>query len=216
MAAVFDYLLVYGFTLAVGLVLIAAATRPLLISADATFGAVRGMSVELRWWQLGMGYIRGKDRPFRFLLFSGEIPFQASESPETDGGELPEAAGKPAVLPIILKIHAVWPYISHFLSQVWHSLSLDRLEIAGTVGTGDPALTATIFGWCWAIRGMLWPNKTVRIAIAADFEEKRLEGSVSATVKLRYPSVILVRAVALIRHPEVRTLLRSMQEKRSA
>lgn len=217
MAAIPDYLLVFGLTFTVCLILTAAVTRPLFLSANATFGEVARWYAEVRWWQLGVRYAGGEEKPLRFILFSGEIPFSISESAETDVSDHPEdGGGAAALLPIVRQIPAVWPYFSHFLSRAWHLFSLDRLEITGTFGTGDPALTGTIFGWCWAIRAILWPQRNVQVKIDADFEKKRLEGSISAEIKVRFPSVILIRAIAMVRHQEVRMLLKSLQEEQSA
>ena len=86
-----------------------------------------------------------------------------------------------------------------------------KLEVIGSVGTGDPASTGQIM----AIQGMLYPWHKGNIRLEPDFEEKHIEGEFHLKGRIRL-GTLGICGLRILLNKNVRRLIRILRKKEEA
>lgn len=97
------------------------------------------------------------------------------------------------------------------LCRILKHVQPQKLEIVGSVGTGDPASTGQIM----AIQGMLYPWHKGNIRLEPDFEEKYIEGELHLKGRIRL-GTLGICGLRILLNKNVRRLIRILRKKEEA
>ncbi|MFA7562461.1 MAG: DUF2953 domain-containing protein [Methanoculleus sp.] len=102
------------------------------------------------------------------------------------------------------------PHIQEILAAVYRSLFLETLRGDVVLGLDSPASTGVIYGYCTAIRYILWPVEAIDFVVTPDFNHKIFEGMFTLRLQVRRSLLITIPVVkALLKRP-VRQRLRQV------
>lgn len=97
------------------------------------------------------------------------------------------------------------------LGRILKHVQPQKLEVIGSVGTGDPASTGQIM----AIQGMLYPWHKGNIRLEPDFEEKHIEGELHLKGRIRL-GTLGICGLRILLNKNVRRLIRILRKKEEA
>lgn len=97
------------------------------------------------------------------------------------------------------------------LGRILKHVQPQKLEVIGSVGTGDPASTGQIM----AIQGMLYPWHKGNIRLEPDFEEKYIEGELHLKGRIRL-GTLGICGLRILLNKNVRRLIRILRKKEEA
>ena len=97
------------------------------------------------------------------------------------------------------------------LGRILKHVQPQKFEVAGIVGTGDPASTGQIL----AIQGMLYPWHKGNIRLEPDFEEKHIEGEFHLKGRIRL-GTLGICGLRILLNKNVRRLIRILRKKEEA
>ncbi|HDR73498.1 MAG TPA: DUF2953 domain-containing protein [Methanoculleus sp.] len=172
-----------------------------------------------RWGPVAGEVVPGEPLEIRVLLFgrrvysrriSVEEKAPAEEKEKIDAERQAAAEEKKRALPteMLGTFVRAWPYLKRPIVTALRSLRVEYLASDARLGFGNPAVTGEVYGWYWALKGILWPLENVRLNMEPAFSERVIEGDASLCIAIQHPlRIMLAGAWALTRKP-VRDLIR--------
>lgn len=111
-----------------------------------------------------------------------------------------------AVEPAVIKriFRRTWRargYIMGLLRTIISSISIRRLGIRVSVGTGDASDTAIITGYLWALSALTSPLRNIEINAVPDFLSRDINGKIELELTIRPLKPVLVFTMLLLRKP---------------
>ena len=97
------------------------------------------------------------------------------------------------------------------LGRILKHVQPQKFEVAGIVGTGDPASVGQIL----AVQGMLYPWHKGNIRLEPDFEEKHIEGELHLKGRIRL-GTLGICGLRILLNKNVRRLIRILRKKEEA
>jgi hypothetical protein len=104
----------------------------------------------------------------------------------------------------------LWPSIRQIMDAFFRSLALEKLQGDIILGLESPANTGIVYGYCTALRYMLWPAEAVDIKMTPIFDREVLEGTLTLRLKIRHPLLILIPVAAALTRKPVRQRIRQL------
>lgn len=160
--------------------------------------------------------ITSETREIQFRLFGHGIfrrPFTVEELFKEEEKKLepfvPEAEGE---IPPLQQIRTFISVVPHFLQPIrtlLHSLKIRSVTCNLRLGLGDAPATGILYGYFWAVKGLLTPVSQVHMNMQPVFDGPFLEGDGEVTVAFQKPLMIVLSMVRLIKNREVRRYISS-------
>jgi hypothetical protein len=104
----------------------------------------------------------------------------------------------------------LWPHLRKVIAATLRSLYLEVLRGEVTLGLESPASTGTIYGYCTALRYVIWPVEAVDLVMTPVFDHEVFEGSFTLRMQIRRPLLIIIPAASALLQKPVRQRLRQI------
>jgi hypothetical protein len=198
----------------VALFLLILALYFIPIEITGTFGYYETMvaTILTKWGAISFQFLQAETGEIRFLLFNhvvykSAITPEKKEEKEEKKGEEEEKPSKIPVQP--QKILNAWPFLKKVLLTIYKSFVLRSVSCDVRLGFGNPATTGLMYGYFWALKGILSPVDKVRLSMVPSFDREIIEGKTALNLLIRRPLIILYSFAWAITKKPVRELLRT-------
>jgi hypothetical protein len=184
----------------------------------ASFRAAACLTVaEIVWGLIGLRFRLepGRDQRLELLLFGRSIrrlplPQQAApaaprEAPAAPARPVTETIGR--VLETVGLVLRVWPDVQRLLVAALRETRL-RVRLGLVLGTGDAATTGETFGALMALRGVASAQPWFSLNATPVFDGPVFDWDADGEARVRSPIRVMVPALRLFLHPEIRALVR--------
>ena len=114
------------------------------------------------------------------------------------------------VLQMLSLFGDAFPSLVGVLKGLQRAVRFRRLSIDVAFGTGDPAETAVLAGYLWSVAWIFELLPRSSLSLRPDLERVRLDGSVSAELRVRMLPIAVAFLVAYTKKP-FRRLIREMR-----
>lgn len=104
----------------------------------------------------------------------------------------------------------LWPHLREIMAATVRSLHLEVLRGEVTLGLESPAATGEIYGYCTALRHVLWPAESIDFVMNPVFDDEIFEGSFTLDVQIRRPLLIIIPVVSALLQKPVRQRIRQI------
>ncbi|MGB9980320.1 DUF2953 domain-containing protein [Methanobacterium sp.] len=106
-----------------------------------------------------------------------------------------------------------WPYFENIFNSFLRSTSFETFSLNLTLGLGDPADTALVGGYFWAVSSLLNMIPNAYISLEPDFLNERVEVDITLKIKIRLFWIIIEIIRAFTKKP-VRMLFKELNNIR--
>ncbi|NYT05803.1 MAG: DUF2953 domain-containing protein [Methanomicrobiales archaeon] len=164
----------------------------------------------VRWGLIGVHY-RSDDPSVVTVRIGKRVLVRHRFSPAEEPEEPAPAIAAPTAatrLPSPAEARRMLGYVKKPLAAFLRSLSIRQLLCCVRLGTGEPCSTGMIYGWFWALKGMLSPADRIRLHMEPDFCRPALEGECTFAIGIEHPLLVLFAVLQLLAVSEVRGMLR--------
>ncbi|MDT8357707.1 MAG: DUF2953 domain-containing protein [Methanomicrobiaceae archaeon] len=126
----------------------------------------------------------------------------------------PSRKGAPAVVkeegasrvPLSQLVDA-WPSLQRLFLRILRCITFRRLSCDLRFGLANPADTGILYGYLWALKGLLAPLPRVQLSMTPVFDRSMLECSGTAHFAVQRPLMVLVGVAAAFTRRPVRRLM---------
>ncbi|MBN1194052.1 MAG: DUF2953 domain-containing protein [Methanomicrobiaceae archaeon] len=164
----------------------------------------------VRWGALAAEYRTEEAGIFRVLIFNHPVYRRLGTGEKEEEAAPPEEKQPPGEkkgLPSPDEALFLLRILKEPATALLRSLSVRDLFCDVRFGTGEACTTGLVYGYFWAIKGILSPLGQVRLCMDPDFSRPVCEGRLSVAIGIERPLLVLVATGKLLAVPEVRAML---------
>jgi hypothetical protein len=157
--------------------------------------------VDVQWGIISLFFVRERENEVGVKLLGATL-FKKTleEEGPKEAAERPEE--KTTISDVIDAFHQFRPFVPYLKSlagTVWRSLKIHSLHCRLCYGCTDAAITGELFGYLWALKGILSPCEKFTLEMEPDFEQPRIEGSATLRFGMEKPLLFLIAGLRIAR-----------------
>lgn len=118
---------------------------------------------------------------------------------------------RPKISDVISVLRDSFPQLTHIFNAVRRSITFKMLSCHMKVGLDNPADTAVLYGYMWALFSILDVDSRLSFTLEPDFQEIRFDGEILAKANVRLLRIVIAFVVAYTKKP-FRRLFREIRK----
>ena len=186
---------------AVFLLLLALYMLPLEVigTIEKKEGVKTWLSVS--WGVLAFRFVLAEEQSFNLYIGNRRLFHRIIDTAERREAPPAEREEGGARIPLSQLIDA-WPHLQRLFLRIIRCITFRRLSCELRFGLANPADTGIMYGYLWALKGLLAPLPKVQLSMTPVFDRGMLECSGTAHLAVQRPLVVLwALTAAFIRGP---------------